>query len=83
MKNEFFQLGIWMGLFSLTPALSRWEREKRSQLLGVATTVNCSTAHGLYRLFQRLFPLPAGEGQGEGERGVNLQPADSDKTNWS
>ena len=45
------------------------EREKRSQHLGKATTVSCSKAHRFYEISQRLFLLPAGEGQDEGERG--------------
>ncbi len=45
------------------------ERENRSQRLGKATTVSCSRAFGLYEIGQRLFLLPWGEGQDEGERG--------------
>ena len=32
-------------MFSLTPALSRWEREDRSQRLGKFMGGFCSTAH--------------------------------------
>jgi hypothetical protein len=53
--------------FSLTPALSRWERENRSQLFGKATAVSCSVTHAFYKFSHRLFLLPAGEGQDEGE----------------
>jgi hypothetical protein len=50
----------WLRL-SLTPALSRWEREKisqrsSSQALSVVMGLNAGP------------PLPAGEGRGEGER---------------
>ena len=49
-------------LFSLTPALSRWEREpRRPRRDNPRTSANprdCRT----------LLPLPAGEGRGEGER---------------
>jgi len=55
--------------FSLTPALSRWERENRSQFSGKAMTGFCSTTFAFYKNVQRLFLLPAGEGQDEGERG--------------
>ena len=55
----------------LTPALSApsdgAEREKRSQRLGKTIAGFCSTACGFYKIGQQLFPLPAGEGQGEGE----------------
>ncbi|TAL07071.1 MAG: 4Fe-4S dicluster domain-containing protein [Verrucomicrobia bacterium] len=55
-------------LFSLTPALSRWERENRSQVLeksgaGVSSADSEQSTNG-----QSLFPLPGGEGQGEGVR---------------
>ena len=49
-------------LFSLTPALSRWEREpRRPRCDNPRTSANprdCRT----------ILPLPAGEGRGEGER---------------
>jgi len=38
------------------------------------TAASARKIHELYEIPQRLFPLPAGEGQGEGERGVYLQP---------
>ena len=56
------------GWFSLTPALSRWERENRFQRLGESTTGFCSATRKFYKAVRRLFPLPAGEGKGEGER---------------
>ncbi len=52
----------WDVCFSLTPALSRWEREKRSQFPGKLTTAFWCAAHEVYQCRQRLFPLPLGEG---------------------
>jgi hypothetical protein len=59
--------------FSLTPALSLGEREKRSQLFGKAIVVNGSNAAQITESEQLLFPLPEGEGQGEG-KGSILSP---------
>ena len=56
----------------LTLTLSRWERATWFQRLGKTTRGFCSTTIGIYEDGQRLFPLPAGEGQGEGERGGEL-----------
>ena len=53
---------------SLTPALSRWERENCFQPLGKPAAGFCLVATEFREDTQRLFPLPAGEGQGEGER---------------
>ncbi len=53
---------------SLTPALSRWERENCSQRLEQFIGDFRSVVSEFYESIQRLFPLPAGEGQGEGER---------------
>jgi hypothetical protein len=53
-------------LFPLTPALSLGERGKRSPFLGGAVNGFGSMTFGFYKTIQRLFPLPAGEGQGEG-----------------
>ena len=53
--------------FSLTPALSRWERESPSP----AYRVSCDCVGGTTVLKSKTvrwpFPLPAGEGKGEGE----------------
>ena len=57
----------WKEPLSLTPALSRWEREIASR----SPRMRCISTRGVG--FRRpetarlLFPLPAGEGQGEGE----------------
>ncbi len=55
--------------FSLTPALSRWERGSRSPLSGRTSTANRLKPDEFFGIHQRLFLLPAGEGQDEGERG--------------
>ena len=52
--------------FPLTPALSLGEGENFSQSLGKIDAVNCSKNFGNTNTRQRLCPLPAGEGQGEG-----------------
>jgi hypothetical protein len=57
---------------NLTPALSLGEREKRPLRLGEAKTVNRSMACGFYETGQRLFLLPKGEGQDEGESNRTL-----------
>ena len=49
------------------------EREKRSPRLGESSADGCLRALELYEIVQRLFPLPAGEGQGEGERFVCIE----------
>jgi hypothetical protein len=49
-------------VFSLTPALSRWERENRRQPVGEITRFE-EPERG-----RAALPLPAGEGRGEGER---------------
>ena len=55
--------------FSLTPALSRWEREDLIQSLKQSSDWMLPNAHPGKWNTRLLFPLPAGEGQGEGERG--------------
>ena len=54
--------------FLLTPTLSLGEREKRSQFFGKTAAESCSTTDEICQCAQRLFPLPKGEGQGEGKK---------------
>jgi Cu(I)/Ag(I) efflux system membrane fusion protein len=54
------------GATSLTPALSRWERENTSPSCPQTRGWICRTAARISRNVQPLFPLPAGEGLGEG-----------------
>ena len=54
------------GTFSLTPALSRWERENYFPSPGMIGRWICRTVIEKTTDTQRLFPLPQGEGQGEG-----------------
>ena len=49
------------GALSLTPALSRWEREKGSQIFDNRKRFR------FVELLTAVLPLPAGEGRGEGE----------------
>jgi GNAT superfamily N-acetyltransferase len=60
-----------MVAFPLTPALSLGERGKRAQIVCKSTAGYGTAAHGFYKTIRRLFPLPKGEGQGEGKGGEN------------
>ena len=80
MKSDFFSSETSGVVFSLTPARSRWEREKRSQRLGKTAAVNCLVSPGFYEIGQRLFLLPAGEGQDEGEHRAYSQTAQFGRT---
>ena len=62
-------------MFPLTPALSPGERENRSQSLGKTTAESSSTIEQKPGNDQRLSPLPAGEGQGEGKRNAQSSNA--------
>jgi len=59
----------WQALppFSLTPALSRCEREHRSLILPRTEDGDSRTTAGKHEDTRLLFPPPQGEGQGEGE----------------
>jgi hypothetical protein len=69
--------------FPLTPALSLGEREKRSLLFSETSSFFYrktdngfgSRVHKIYKTIKRLFPLPQGEGQGEGKRAVQYASA--------
>ncbi len=65
--NPYFQILHDDGLLPLTPALSREERENRSQFFCKVTAGFCTAAYEFYKNFHRLSPLPEGEGQGEGK----------------
>mgnify|MGYP001548847730 CR=1 FL=1 len=67
--------GLVSEAFSLTPTLSRWERERRFQRLGKAKAGFSSQASAFYETGQRLFLLPAGEGQDEGENNLTERAA--------
>jgi hypothetical protein len=59
--------GIRCVWFSLTPALSRWERGDHFQSIAKRATVSGSVTNRKAYNAQLLFPLPQGEGQGERE----------------
>jgi hypothetical protein len=54
--------------FSLTPARSRWERENRGRSHRNTERSVYQTTIESVQAMRLLFPLPAGEGKGEGER---------------
>ena len=56
--------------FPLTPALSLGEREARSPSLQNTRDWICPTSAEQIRNAEFVFPLPEGEGQGEGKRDV-------------
>ena len=78
-KNlAFIQAKLWLPpkgtpshvALPLTPALSPGERENRPPSCDKRETDDGQTTAGKNRDAQRLSPLPAGEGQGEGQRVV-------------
>ena len=68
--REFAQPTAHPAPFPLTPALSPGERENCSQSLGKSKADESSSAMENSKSARRLFPLPKGEGQGEGKAGV-------------
>ncbi len=70
-RHNFTCVELSDDAFPLTPALSRGERENRSQFSGETTPDFCSTDFQENESPQRLSPLPEGEGQGEGKAGDN------------
>ena len=61
MQNE-----IAYQTFSLTPALSRWEREHLPQSHSMSYDWICRKLFRESRSVRSLFPRPGGESQGEG-----------------
>jgi len=64
-KTEF---KTWQRL----PALTSGERENRSQFLRNIERGDCSRVVGTNENVRLLFPLPGGEGQGEGGRSTSF-----------
>jgi len=60
-------------MFPLTPALSLWERGKRSQRPGELETASGSNDLRMAENVQLLFLLPWGEGQDEGENDAHFK----------
>ena len=54
--------------FSLTPALSRWEREAVPPRHLLSGAFRPFTASAIVKRLTTILPLPAREGRGEGER---------------
>ena len=59
--------GRKLGLFPLTPAFSLGEREYPPPVFGESKGADGRTTLGKLQRARMLFPLPKGEGQGEGE----------------
>lgn len=57
---------------SLTPTLSRWERENRAPSASTTESGDCSRSFRVNQSRRFLFPLPRGEGQGEDESEFHL-----------
>jgi len=64
--RDHWHASFLLVLFSLTPALSRWEREERTP----SSADQNATAP---RTLTDFLPLPAGEGRGEGERHLHTE----------
>src|SRR5262249_46570043 len=68
--------------FPLTPALSLGERENPALAFSTTQRGRCPTNLPSDRTCRRLFPLPVGEGQDEGNR-IAVRESDSDHArNW-
>src|SRR2546428_555355 len=63
-KKFRYSMASPQGLFPLTPALSLGERENPRPAVGKASVA------GTFESRELLFPLPQGEGQGEGKAAV-------------
>ena len=73
--SQFLRGCGWQGALSLTPALSRWERENPSRSSLMADTGVRGEISSQSVTVRSLFPLPAGEGQGEGESSDRMRSA--------
>jgi len=74
--NDLGDAKLAEGDFPLTPTLSQGERENRSPAHGKSGRGRYSTHPEQSERARMLFPLPAGEGQGEGEPAIRtLQSA--------
>jgi len=69
--------GEFRDTFSLTPALSRWERESCSPVLEKAEVGDSTRDSRTNQSGRMLSPLPQGEGQGEGELTTRKLPVAS------
>src|SRR6266705_1423709 len=67
----------------LTPALSRWEREKLFPHRASSMQLDSPDDQSRYNDSPPLFPLPEGEGQGEGKRVSTLDIRHSPFEIWA
>jgi molybdopterin-guanine dinucleotide biosynthesis protein A len=72
--SEKLLAALTSGRLSLTPALSRWEREPAAQAANILTAASANPAANFSNDSRTILPLPAGEGWGEGERSAK-QPS--------
>src|SRR5213593_2079370 len=64
--------GMGYILLPLTPALSPGERENRPPATGIAERGVCEDVLGPFPKPWKRFPLPKGDGQGEGKRSLRM-----------